>query len=88
MVGQDVLPYVLVSGDPAEPFGINSLGIKRRGFTEEQIAAIKSAYKIIFRQGLKSTEAIEKLKEMVATHPEIALMLEALENPSARGIAR
>lgn len=88
MVGQDVLPYVLVSGDPAEPFGINSLGIKRRGFTEEQIAAIKSAYKIIFRQGLKSTEAIEKLKEMVALHPEIALMLEALENPSSRGIAR
>jgi UDP-N-acetylglucosamine acyltransferase len=64
------------------------LGIKRRGFTEEQIAAIKSAYKIIFRQGLKSTEAIEKLKEMVAKHPEIAPMLQALENPSARGIAR
>ena len=88
MVGQDVLPYVLVSGDPAEPYGINSLGIKRRGFTEEQIAAIKSAYKIIFRQGLKSAEAVEKLKEMVAKHPEIAPMLQALENPSARGIAR
>lgn len=88
MVGQDVLPYVLVSGDPAEPYGINSLGIKRRGFTEEQIAAIKSAYKIIFRQGLKTAEAIEKLKEMVTAHPEIVPMLQALENPSARGIAR
>lgn len=88
MVGQDVLPYVLVSGDPAEPFGINSLGIKRRGFTDEQIAAIKSAYKIIFRQGLKMTEVIEKIKEMVAAHPEILPMLEALENPSSRGIAR
>ncbi len=88
MVGQDVLPYVLVSGDPAEPYGINSLCINRRGFTEEQIAAIKSAYKIIFRQGLKSAEAVEKLKEMLAKHPEIAPMLQALENPSARGIAR
>ncbi|MBY0378299.1 MAG: acyl-ACP--UDP-N-acetylglucosamine O-acyltransferase [Gammaproteobacteria bacterium] len=88
MVGQDVLPYVLVSGDPAEPFGINSLGIKRRGFSDEQIAAIKSAYKTIFRQGLKITEAIDELKQKVGAHPEIALMLEALENPSSRGIAR
>ncbi len=88
MVGQDVLPYVLVSGDPAEPFGINSLGIKRRGFTEEQIAAIKSAYKIIFRQALKITEAIDAIKEKIVAHPEITCMLHALENPSARGIVR
>ncbi len=88
MVTQDVLPYLLVSGDPAEPFGINSLGIKRRGFSDNQISAIKAAYKIIFRQGLKATEAIQKLKDMLNTHSEIRILLEALENPSRRGVAR
>ena len=88
MVTQDVLPYVLVSGDPAEPFGINSVGLKRRGFTDEDLSAIKSAYKVIFRQGLKATEAIAELKQRVETQPAIKLMLNALEHGSTRGIAR
>ncbi|MFZ9087188.1 MAG: acyl-ACP--UDP-N-acetylglucosamine O-acyltransferase, partial [Steroidobacteraceae bacterium] len=56
-VTRDVPPYLLVAGTPAEPKGINSEGLKRRGFTPEQIANIKQAYRVLYRDGLKLEEA-------------------------------
>lgn len=87
MVVQDVLPYLLVYGDPARPKGLNSVGLKRRGFTTDQIMAIKRAYKIIFRQGNTVAQALPKLEEMAQEFPVIQLMIEGLRN-SERGIAR
>ncbi|MGA0028131.1 MAG: acyl-ACP--UDP-N-acetylglucosamine O-acyltransferase, partial [Steroidobacteraceae bacterium] len=52
-VTRDVPPYLLVAGTPAEPKGINSEGLKRRGFTPAQIANIKQAYRVLYRDGLK-----------------------------------
>jgi UDP-N-acetylglucosamine acyltransferase len=70
-VTRDVPPYLLVSGSPAEPKGINSEGLKRRDFTAAQIANIKNAYRVLYRSGLKLAEATDKLKELAQTQPEV-----------------
>lgn len=87
MVVKDALAYILVSGDPAEPHGINAVGLKRRGFSDETILGIRRAYKIIYRQGLTIAEAKQQLLELVKEVPEVQLMIDGLEE-SMRGIAR
>lgn len=84
---RDVPPYVTASGMPAQPFGINSEGLRRRGFAAEQIANIKRAYKLLYRNGLRLEEAREQIAELAATQPEIVVLSEFLEN-SERGIIR
>jgi UDP-N-acetylglucosamine acyltransferase len=77
-VTRDVPPYLMVAGSPAEPKGINSEGLKRRGFGPEQIAHLKNAYRVLYRSGLKLTEATEQLTELAKTQPEVALLVEFL----------
>ena len=72
---------------PAEPYGLNSVGLKRRGFTEEAVMSLKRAYKVIYRQGLTVTNAIELLCEMVVDTPEIQLMIDGLRS-AERGVTR
>ena len=88
---QDVPPFVMATGTPCKPFGINSEGLKRRGFTPEQISAIKRAYKAIYRQDLKVEEAIAKIDEMAAQDADAAVhlqLLSAFVAASTRGIIR
>lgn len=87
MVVKDVLPYVLVSGDPAEPCGLNSVGLQRRGFTPDDISMLKQAYRVIYRQGNTVKKALEQLEELIAENPIIKNMVEALR-ASTRGIVR
>ncbi|MGA1463524.1 MAG: acyl-ACP--UDP-N-acetylglucosamine O-acyltransferase [Steroidobacteraceae bacterium] len=75
---RDVPPYLLVAGTPAEPKGINSEGLKRRGFTPEQIANIKQAYRVLYRDGLKLDEASQELERLAADQPELRLFTEFL----------
>lgn len=86
-LSKDVPAYVTVNGTPAEAKTINAEGLKRRGFSRESIAAIRRAYKVVYRQGLTLAEAIEKLRDMAKEFPEIQLMIESLES-SDRGITR
>lgn len=86
-IGKDVPPYVTVFGSPAEAKSINSEGLKRRGFSTEAIAAIKRAYKIIYRQGLTVEDALPELAKLLVDNPEIQPMIDALKN-STRGIVR
>ena len=86
-LSKDVPAYVTVNGTPAEAKTINAEGLKRRGFSRDTIAAIRRAYKVVYRQGLTLVEALEKLKEMAEEFPEITLMIESLE-ASERGITR
>lgn len=90
-VSQDVPPFVTAAGNRAVPAGINAEGLKRRGFTPEQIAAIKRAYKVIYRAGLPLDEAKVALKAEEAKSPDAAphirLLREFLES-STRGIIR
>lgn len=87
MVVKDVLPYITVSGDPAEPHGINAVGLKRRGFSDETILALRRAYKIIYRQGLTVMQAKEQLVALAQEAPEVQLLIDGLDQ-SMRGIAR
>jgi UDP-N-acetylglucosamine acyltransferase len=86
-VTKDVPAYVTVSGMPAEARTINAEGLKRRGFTAEQIRNIREAYRVTFRQGLTVEEALAELMPLVAEQPELAPFTDSLR-ASTRGIAR
>ena len=75
-VTRDVPPYVLATGNPAEPRTINAIGLKRRGFTEAQVRNIKNAYRVLYRSGLKLEDAVVKLQEMAAEHAELRIFVD------------
>lgn len=88
VVYKDIPPYVLAAGsDGAKPNGINSEGLKRRGFTPEAIAAVKQAYKTLYRNGLTLEQAKAELLDQAQTHPEIQALLDFLAT-ATRGIIR
>lgn len=86
-IARDVPAYTLVSGNPAQPKGINSEGLKRREFTVEQIRNIKNAYRLVYRKGLKLAEAIEQIAANTSEMPELQILLDSLRS-SERGILR
>lgn len=86
-VNQDVPAYVMVFGLPGAPAGINTEGLKRRDFSKEQIRNIKNAYRIVYRSGLKLAEAIAEIEGLLATQPELGLLLDSLKT-SERGLIR
>lgn len=87
VVFKDIPPYVTAAGYDAKPHGINSEGLKRRGFSPEAILQIKRAYKALYRNSLTLEEAKAELLGMQAQSPEIALLTDFL-NISTRGIVR
>jgi len=84
---QDLPPYVMVSGNPAKTYGINSEGLKRRGFSSEKIAEIKRAYKTLYKSGLTLAEAKAQIETEVAACPELGILVTFLET-AKRGIVR
>ncbi|MDW7972354.1 MAG: acyl-ACP--UDP-N-acetylglucosamine O-acyltransferase [Thermodesulfovibrio sp.] len=86
-VGQDVPPFTMASGPRAKLYGLNLVGLKRRGFSDETINILKKAYKILFRDKLQLKEAIEKVKRELPQIPEIIHLLEFIEK-NKRGICR
>jgi UDP-N-acetylglucosamine acyltransferase len=84
---RDVPAYLMVAGVPATPKGINSEGLKRRGFDTDQIRNIKNAYRIVYRQRKKLNEAIEEIAGLVKDQPELEIFLESLRS-SDRGVVR
>ena len=87
MVSLDIVPYAKASGDRATLYGVNTIGLKRSGFSKEQIARIEKAYRILFKQGLLLKEAISVLEQEFGDAPEVGRLLEFLRT-SRRGIAR
>lgn len=87
-VHRDVPPYVTVAGYRAEPYGINAEGLRRRDFPDEEIQAIRRAYKAIYRANLRLEEAVEKVREMVAEWPRLGILADFLAAPSRNGIVR
>jgi len=86
-ITRDVPPYLLVFGQPAVPKGINSEGLKRRGFDADQLRAIKEAYRVLYRKDNRLEEAHQQIAEMAESHPELACMAEFL-SLSERSIVR
>src|SRR5690606_870093 len=79
-VNGDVPPAVLVGGEYAVPRGINSEGLKRRGFDADQIRAIRRAYKTLYSSGLPLAEAKIELARIAADAPAVAAMLRFIED--------
>ncbi|MDE2338626.1 MAG: acyl-ACP--UDP-N-acetylglucosamine O-acyltransferase [Gammaproteobacteria bacterium] len=87
IVTRDVPPYVMVAGNPAVPHAVNSEGLKRRGFTPEQVRNIREAYRTVYRSGLRLIEALEQLEAQAPERPEIALFCAFIRN-AGRSIVR
>jgi UDP-N-acetylglucosamine acyltransferase len=87
MVRQDVPPFVMVAGYPAVPHAVNAEGLKRRGFTAEQIRNIRDAYRILYRSELKLADALEQLRARVPAQPEIRDFVAFIEG-STRSLVR
>ena len=86
-VPQDIPPYVSASGNRAKLYGLNLVGLKRRGFSDETISNLKKAYKIVFRSGLILEDALSKVKAELSGSPEAMSFMEFMKN-SKRGITR
>lgn len=87
-IAKDVPPYMIVSGNPARPHGINKEGLKRRGFTSEQIGQLRRAYKVLYRQGLSLEEAMLELEQLAAAEQAVRPMLEFLRDGVRRSLIR
>jgi UDP-N-acetylglucosamine acyltransferase len=87
VVLQDIPPYVTVAGNPCAPHGINSEGLKRRGFTPESLAALKRAYKTLYKSGLSLGDARAELARQAVEAPPVQAIVDFLAS-STRGIVR
>src|SRR5690606_19905872 len=86
-INRDVPPFVTVSGQMAVPHGINSVGLRRHGWSSSTIAAIKRAYKTLYKSGLRLEEARQVLEQMAQETPEIQLLADFVAQ-TERGIVR
>jgi len=87
MIAQDIPPYTIAQGDRAKTIGINLVGLKRRGFSEDTIRGIKNAYRLVFRSGLRLEEALEQIDRDYGTIPEVQHFAMFIKE-SQRGVAR
>lgn len=86
-VAQDVIPYMTASGERARLYGPNSIGLKRRGFSEETIQTLKKVYKILFREKNTLQRAIEKIHQELPQTEEVKNIINFI-GKSERGICR
>jgi UDP-N-acetylglucosamine acyltransferase len=87
VINRDVPPFVTVAGKYAEPHGINSEGLKRRGFDKDRIMSIKRAYRTLYKSGLPLAEARVQLAEAAKGAPDVRLMLDFIDK-SERSLVR
>jgi len=86
-VTRDVPPYVMAVGQPAAAHSVNSEGLKRRGFTPEQIRNLRNAFRVLYRSGLKLADASAQLAALAEEQPEVRAIVEFLPL-STRSIVR
>lgn len=86
-VPKDVPPYVMATGDRAKLHGLNTVGLKRAGFSKNTMSALKKVYRIIFRIGITLNEAIERVNAEVEPLPEVVNFINFIKS-STRGITR
>ncbi|MDA7889612.1 acyl-ACP--UDP-N-acetylglucosamine O-acyltransferase [Akkermansiaceae bacterium] len=87
-ITQDIPPFTIIDGNPGQVRGINKIGLERRGFSEEDLRALKTAYKkLFFRKDLNLADAIASLPEDAATHPRVKQLVDFIQT-SKRGVMR
>lgn len=87
LVRKDVPPYVKAAREPISYAGVNTLGLRRRGFDKDQIESIQNTYRILFQEGLSNTKAVEKIKSEIPESEERETILNFIES-SDRGIMK
>jgi UDP-N-acetylglucosamine acyltransferase len=83
----DIPPYVTAAGNRAQLYGLNLVGLKRKGFSDHAITTLKKAYKIIFRSGMTQDEALHKVAEELSSSSEAMYLVEFMKT-SKRGVTR
>jgi UDP-N-acetylglucosamine acyltransferase len=86
-VVKDVPPYVIAAGDRATLYGLNSVGLRRHGFSQKTLSLLKKTYRIVFRIGLTLNESIERLRAEVEQVPEVINFIDFIKS-SQRGLTR
>jgi UDP-N-acetylglucosamine acyltransferase len=86
-LSRDVPPYFLVAGNPAQPYGLNSVGLRRAAFSAEVVAELKECYRLVYRSGLTMSQALDAMRGTVATE-EGRHLIAFLEAESERGIVK
>ena len=86
-VNKDVPAFVRVRGNPAKPYGINTVGMKRLSYSSRAIEALRSAYRATYRKNLTVEEALEEMKPLEKKHKEVKLFSQTIKK-STRGIVR
>ena len=87
MVAQDIVPFAIAQGDRAVPVGVNHIGMKRRGYSEEAVRAIRQAFKTVFRSGARLEDALGQVAASYPDQPEVDQFVQFIKG-SQRGIAR
>jgi len=85
-VVQDVVPYMLSDGNPAKTRTVNKVGLERNGISDKAHSALKKAYKILFREGLITTNALSRIESELPPLPEVKHLIEFIRT-STRGIS-
>ena len=86
-INKDVPPYIIAAREPISYCGINSVGLNRRGFTQEQITAIQDTYRVLFLSGLNMSQAVEKINETLPQSAERDMIVEFVKS-SPRGVVK
>lgn len=86
-VNQDIPPYVRVHGTPAKPLGLNALGLRRHGFSDDAIHALKEAYRIAFLSDLNTSQGLERMEKELPSSPEVQRFIDFIKR-SQRGISK
>jgi len=84
-IAKDILPFTKVAGNPPKVSGLNTVGLKRRGFEDDRIEKIKAAYRLIYRSGLNVSQAIERMEIEIEPSEDIETLLDFIRG-SQRGI--
>ena len=84
---QDVPPFLIADGNPAEVRGLNKVGMERHGFKPDQLRNIKECYRILYRQNLNVAQAVERIRESVPDTSEVDSFV-SFVNGSTRGIIK
>ncbi|MEP6924926.1 MAG: acyl-ACP--UDP-N-acetylglucosamine O-acyltransferase [Pyrinomonadaceae bacterium] len=87
VVVKDALPFAISQGNHAKCYGLNSLGMKRRGYSKETIEHLKHAYHLLLSAKLNTTQALERIKAEIADSPEVDLLVDFIET-SKRGVIK
>lgn len=86
-ITRDVPPYVMVGGQPTAPHGINTEGLKRRGFSADQLRNLKDAYRILYRDSLQLAEARDRIAALAESQPELRILIDFIDS-SERSLIR